>query len=535
VRFDEKKAASRNTRGGGDGDSDRAFRVRSQAADEGWIKRRKGEAAKAGERLKASQLKAEQKAEQNVLAEKFSVGEVVQTEWGVATVRRGWGDGDYDLAFPGYNEPFCCSEDQLMRMGDTGKSAAKRTSQRESQPRPKKERRRQSLAGRGWKHQTRRNGRFQKETDEEAEDEKEEDGEEVQRGTRVGLEYQAAIPALGVASFSDLDQTLGKKAIMRPSSISHLIICFELRSGGTLVDSETVARPAVLPPSKLKRKPAQSIAKASSLDSTASSLYSTVDPRSTYQNNFPATLSMKYMLDPLSWLSYSKRAHFEYTLRPHADQKVPVLLSDLSTKASPSSSTSSSPMSSPFAGTDGLTLYAPPSPPPMSSSMTALFTAAGATAAGATAASRTPPDNFTDAHAIYAPYHPTQPEAAEIVSIDENGKLMVGTLQQPFRFSFPGLGDSAGNNGFWAHNPYLQSWLYPQAGLEQSPLTTEYATPGPAGGFHPNVRCGQCYHFTCVCAPNRTLQPAVGFPSPKLSTYTDSGSGAFRDAAMIVD
>jgi hypothetical protein len=37
---------------------------RSRAAEEGWIKRRKGEAAKAGERLKASQLKAEQKAEQ---------------------------------------------------------------------------------------------------------------------------------------------------------------------------------------------------------------------------------------------------------------------------------------------------------------------------------------------------------------------------------------------------------------------------------------------------------------------------------------
>jgi hypothetical protein len=34
---------------------------RSRAAEEGWIKRRKGEAAKAGERLKASQLKAEQK------------------------------------------------------------------------------------------------------------------------------------------------------------------------------------------------------------------------------------------------------------------------------------------------------------------------------------------------------------------------------------------------------------------------------------------------------------------------------------------
>jgi hypothetical protein len=161
----------------------------------------------------------------------------------------------------------------------------------------------------------------------------------------------------------------------------------------------------------------------------------------------------------------------------------------------------------------------------MPSSMTALFTAAGATAA--TTSSMTPPDNFTDAPAIYAPYHPMQPEAAEIMSTNENGELMVGTLEQPFRFSFPGLGDSAGNNGFWAHNPYLQSWLYPQAGLEQNHRQ--------AGGLHPNVRCGKCYHFSCVCAPTRTTQPVVGSPPPKVSTYMDSGSGASHAAPMIVD
>jgi hypothetical protein len=399
-----------------------------------------------------------------IVSEKFSAGEVVQTLWGVATVRRGWSDGDYDLNFPGYNEPFCCSEDQLIRLGDEGKSTPKRTNQRKSQTRTKKQRRRQSLFGHVWKHQARRNGRFLKETDEEVRDQKEEGedgGDQLECGTRIGLEYQAAIPVLRFASSSESDQALGRKLY---APIIHVFLnlhLFVLCLGGTLVDSETVARPAVIPSGKLKRKTAQSIGLPSPSDSTTAS-------NSISHPDFPVTLTMQHMLDPLSWLSHSNRSHFEYTLRPHADQKVPLLLSDLSTKSSPSSSTSASPMSSPFAGKDGLTLFVPPSLSPMSSSMPALFTAAGAPAASITL-----PTHSTGVPVTYAPSLSMYPEVDKIVSIDENGALMIGTLHQPFRFSFPDQGNSAGNNSFWAHNPYLHSWLYPQPGLEQSLLTID--------------------------------------------------------------
>jgi hypothetical protein len=163
-------------------------------------------------------------------------------------------------------------------------------------------------------------------------------------------------------------------------------------------------------------------------------------------------------------------------------------------------------------------LFAPLPLSTMSSSMSASFTGAGATAA-----SITPPNHSTGVPVIYAPSLPMHPD--DIVTIDENGDLMVETLQQPFRFSFPDLpvGDSAVNNGLWAHNPYLHQWLYPQADRDQSPLAI-FTAPGPASGLSLNVEC----------EPTRRLQPASGFQPSLLNTCADSGVGTCA-SPLIVD